>query len=109
MTKCTKEGCDQDAKYIIKLHLFADGFESPAEVFATICACSEEHKISDGEIHLFFRSSWEILAAGFEVRGLPRPILQKTEFAWGDIEEDEEYKRLCDVADPSFKKDVQVN
>lgn len=109
MVTCTKKGCDKDATTIVKLLLFCEGYNSPAEVFATIAACCEEHQTSDGDIRMFFESNWEILATGFEQRHLPRPTLELTQFAWLPIEEYGEFQRQHAGADANSKKIVTVN
>lgn len=109
MSTCTKSGCNKDARSIVKLLLFVPGYAKPAEVFATICACCEEHRAPDGDIHLFFRNTWETLVTGFEQRGLPGPALELTQFAWVDIEEYEEFKKQYAGADPKSTKVVHIN
>lgn len=109
MFTCTKKGCDKSATQVVKLLLFVEKCTTPAEVFATIFACSEEHQIPDGDIRLFFENNWEVLATGFEQRGLPRPILDLTQLAWMPIEEYEEFQQQCAGADEKSKKIVTIN
>lgn len=105
---CSKKGCDKSANEVVKLLLFCEGFDEPAEVFATIFACSEEHQAPYGDIRQFFEHNWEILATGFEIRQLPRPILEKTLMAWTSVEDYEEYLRQRDGDDPSSRKVVTI-
>ena len=109
MFTCTKEGCDEDATHIVRLKVGVEGSEEPAEVFASIYACSEEHRASDGDIHLFFRNTWEVLVAGFEVHHLPRPIIEKTEFAWVPMAEWEQFKKDYAAADGACKGRIWSN
>jgi len=103
MLTCSKKECNENATQIVKLLLFTDVHAEPAHVFATICACCEEHQLPDGEIHKFFRDTWETLATGFEQRGFPRPNIDKTQFAWVPLEDYEEFKRMCENADPKSR------
>jgi hypothetical protein len=109
MLTCTKKGCDKSATTVVKLLLFTENCTTPAEVFATIAACCEEHQTADGDIRLFFESNWEILATGFEQRGFPRPVLELTQFGWLPVEDYEEFQRQHDGADAKSKKLVTIN
>lgn len=109
MSTCSKKGCNENAEHVVKLLLFTENCTTPAEVFATIFACSEEHQAPDGDIRYFFENNWEVLATGFEQRGLPRPVLELTQFAWLSIEEYEEFQRLHAGADDKSKKIVTIN
>lgn len=109
MLTCSKKDCDQKANEVIKLYLFTERCTTPAEVFASIGACCEEHKTSYGDIRLFFESNWEILATGFEQRGFPRPVLDLTQVGWVPVEEYEEFQKLHAGADEKSKKIVMIN
>lgn len=103
MPQCSTEGCKKDAKEVIKLLLFADGYSEPAQLFATLFACSEEHKAPDGELHKFFAAQWEFLAVGFAQRGYPAPVLEKTQFAWVPVEDWVEFQRQFDGTEDNRK------
>lgn len=109
MFTCTKKGCGKNAQQVVKLLLFTKNCTTPAEVFASIFTCSEEHQTSDGDIRYFFENNWEVLATGFEQRGLPRPILDLTQLAWVPIEEYEEFQRQHAGAEEKSKKIVTIN
>jgi hypothetical protein len=94
MAICSKENCNQTATLVVRLKVAVEGSEIPAEVFADLYACSAEHEITDGEIHKFFRDTWDVLAMGFALRHLPRPVIEKTEFAWVPVEEYEAFKQF---------------
>jgi hypothetical protein len=102
MFRCSKKGCGKNATSVVALKIYCGDIEIPAEVFATIFACSEEHQAPNGDIRLFFTRNWETLATGFEIQRIPRPILEKTEMAWVSIQDYEEYLREHAGAAKSF-------
>ena len=106
---CSKKGCDKGAKSVVALKIYCEGCERPAEVFATIYACSDEHRAPDADIGNFFKHNWEKIAVGFAQQGIPRPILEQTEFSWIDIEDYEEYLRQHVGADPGSTKVTRVH
>jgi hypothetical protein len=109
MPVCSKIGCDKEATQVIKLHVFTATSGTPAEIFASIYACSEEHKAPEDDICRFFEKHWETLIVGFQQRGFQAPVLEKTEFAWLPIEEYLEFQRLYAEADGKSKGFVHIN
>jgi hypothetical protein len=109
MPICSKMGCDKEATEVIKLHVFTATSGTPAEIFASIYACSEEHKAPDNDICYFFEQNWELLCVGFQQRGFRPPVLKKTQFAWLPIEEFEEFKKLHAKTDEGPKGFVHIN
>jgi hypothetical protein len=106
---CSRIGCDEPAKEVVKLLLFTKNATIPAEVFASIYACSEEHKAPDGDIHYFFKHNWALLEVAFAQRGFDPPILEKTLIAWLPIEDLEEFRREHAGADQKQKGIVTIN
>ena len=105
----SKKDCGKAAEQIVKLLLFCEGFDTPAEMFASIYACCDEHQAPDGDIRYFFERNWEALVVGFVQRGYQPPVKEKTSFAWLPIEEWEEFQRQHAGADPSSRKVVTIN
>lgn len=109
MFKCTKKGCKKDAVEVVKLHVWSAAESDPGEVFPTIFSCCEKHRVSDGELHQFFKLNWETICVIFEQHKLAVPILEKTEFAWVPIEEYVEFQNKHELAPGQFKQTATVN
>lgn len=106
---CSKKSCNKSATQVVKLHLYCEEYELPAEVFTSIFSCCEEHQAPDADIRYFFEHNWELLSVGFAQRGFPEPVFERTMLAWMPIEDYEEYLRQHDGDDPSSKKVVTIN
>jgi hypothetical protein len=106
---CSRKGCGKSAKSVVALKIYCEGCEKPAEVFATIYACSDEHRAPDSDIGAFFTHNWEKVTVGFMQHGVPRPIRELTEFSWVDIEDYEEYLRQHAGAAPGSTKVTRVH
>ena len=109
MYKCTKKRCKKDATEAVKLHVYAAESLGPGEIYPSIFACCEKHRVSDGELHQLFRTNWETICVVFEQRGFPVPILERTEFAWVPIEDYEDFQRQHELAPGQFKQIAAVN
>jgi len=109
MLTCSKKGCGKRAEKVVKLHLFCEGFDDPAEIYTTIFACSEEHQTDDGDIRYLIERNWELLAVGFVQHHFPEPELERTLLAWFPIEDYEEFLRQHAGADGSAKRVVTIN